>query len=218
MKISLKDIKDDLGGNWWNHIYSSNFGFLTKVADLQDHEAKDGDILIHKEVKSGDRFPSVIYHLISGGKTEQVPNKTVKEALIKKLLEFVRKNKKFPHSCSLAKTFKNGNVQINYKPTQHDSFALKIVPKTHGQDNLEEFFKDLEEATNPMKGVQGSGSGSGSGSGGRAGSEQWEITSSSDSSKKYMVSLGPSGNWSCTCPQFKFRKAECKHIKECKKK
>ncbi|MHA1498564.1 MAG: leucine-rich repeat domain-containing protein [Promethearchaeota archaeon] len=47
---------------------------------------------------------------------------------------------------------------------------------------------------------------------------QWIITSSSDPNKTYQVNLNSDNSWSCTCPHFKFRKTECRHIKECKKK
>jgi len=56
----------------------------------------------------------------------------------KKLVEYIRKNKKFPYACKFSKFFKNGAAQINYNPTQHDKFPLKIVPKEHGISDIEE--------------------------------------------------------------------------------
>ncbi|MFZ8856848.1 MAG: SWIM zinc finger family protein, partial [Candidatus Caldarchaeales archaeon] len=29
---------------------------------------------------------------------------------------------------------------------------------------------------------------------------------------EYTVTLGDDGTWSCTCPHYKYRSAECKHI------
>ena len=48
--------------------------------------------------------------------------------------------------------------------------------------------------------------------------KQWEIASSSDPSKIYQVKLNSDNTWTCTCPHYTFRKTECRHINECKKK
>ena len=48
--------------------------------------------------------------------------------------------------------------------------------------------------------------------------KEWEIVSSSDPNKVYQVKLNSDNTWTCTCPHYTFRKSECRHIKECKKK
>jgi hypothetical protein len=40
----------------------------------------------------------------------------------------------------------------------------------------------------------------------------WKVKSKSDPNKLYFVTLKPNGKWTCTCPQFVFRKVDCKHI------
>jgi SWIM zinc finger len=45
--------------------------------------------------------------------------------------------------------------------------------------------------------------------------QQWEVTSTTDTSKDYIVSKRKDGAYSCSCPHWKFHKAPkpvCKHI------
>lgn len=212
MKINIFNIKDDLGGNWWHHIIVSNFGFLSKVLDPKNHKVEEDDILIHKKIKESDRFPTIRYHLIVGDGTKIVKNDEVKEVLAEKLVEYVQENKEFPFACHLAKIFINGNAQIDYKPTQFESFALKIVPEIYGIENTEDFFKGLEtEKSNPAQPIQTKDAEPKQ-------AQHWTVKSSSDPTKSYTVSLSEDGSWSCTCPHWTYRKTECKHIKQSKSK
>ena len=201
---------DDLGGKWWNHISVAKFGFLERISsNLNDYSVDVDDILIHKEIKSGERFPTIRYHKVTKDSTIEIQNKEVKGVLQKRLVKYIRDNKKFPFACGLAKFFKNGSAQVNFTPTQYDKFVLKIIPNEHNIDSTEEFFKDLETDTNPIKSDSSKKQTSG---------KQWLIESSSDKTKKYTISLQNNGSWTCTCPQYVYRKAECRHIKQCKNK
>ena len=68
MKINLNKVDDGLGGEWWHHIHSSNFGFSEKLADIDNYEVQEGDVIIHKEIQEGERFPAIKYHVVSGKK------------------------------------------------------------------------------------------------------------------------------------------------------
>lgn len=210
MKINLNKVDDGLGGEWWHHIHSSNFGFSEKLADIDNYEVQEGDVLIHKEIQEGERFPAIKYHVVSGKTSHIAEKKEVNELLGMRLVEEVKKNKKFPYACKFTKFFKNGAAQINYNPTQHDKFPMKIVPKQHDISDIEEFLKDLKtEGKNPIAQQAGDKEGA---------VNQWDIASSSDPSKVYTVTKKAKGTFECTCPQFKFRKKICKHITECKTK
>ena len=59
MKININNIMDDLEGKWWNHISVAKFGFLERISsNLNDFSVDVDDILIHKEIKSGESFPT----------------------------------------------------------------------------------------------------------------------------------------------------------------
>jgi len=210
MKIDLNKLDDELKGNWFHHIHSSNFGFLMKIDNITNYEVEKDDIIIHRETKEDNNFPTIRYNVIEDKGSHVASKDDVKEILGKKLVEYVKKNKKLPFACKFNKLFKNGAAQVDYNPSQYDKFPIKIVPKEHGISDLEQFFKDLKsEQVNPVNPQEGSKV---------SGVKQWEIPSSSDKSKIYTVTQKADGSFTCTCPQFVFRKTVCKHISECKSK
>jgi hypothetical protein len=44
--------------------------------------------------------------------------------------------------------------------------------------------------------------------------KRWEIQSHSDPDKTYTVALAEDGSYGCSCPQWKFRRRQCRHIAE----
>jgi hypothetical protein len=207
--MNLTQISDDLEGNWWHYIRINDFGFLQTIPDPTNLKVIERDILIHKQIKEGERFPTIRYHLIKNNKPEIIKNEEVKELLANKLVEYVKSKKKLPFACKVAKFFKNGNAQVNYSPTQYDTFALKIIPKEHGVEDLQNFFGGLKSDPNPIKPIKTETAPLSS-------KDQWIIQSSTDETKTYIVSRNKDGTFSCTCPHHVFRKAECKHIKQVK--
>jgi len=95
MKINLNKLDDELEGDWWHHIHSSNFGFSMKLADVDNYEVQKGDILIHKEIKEGEKFPTIKYYVVTDKGSHIADKNEVKEILGKRLVEDIRKNKKF---------------------------------------------------------------------------------------------------------------------------
>ena len=45
---------------------------------------------------------------------------------------------------------------------------------------------------------------------------QWNIESSSDPTKIYKITLYDDGSYACSCPQWIYRRKDCKHIIQCK--
>jgi hypothetical protein len=210
LKIDLTKLDNEIKGEWFQHIHSSDFGFAMKLMGIKNYDVEKDDIIIHKEIKEGDPFPTIRYVVIEDKGYHVADKEEVKEILGNKLIDFVKKNKKLPFACRFNKVFKNGAVQVDYNPSQYDKFPIRIVPKEHGISDLEKFFKDLKsEPVNPAKPQEGAKV---------SGVKQWEIPSSSDKSKIYTVTQKADGSFTCTCPQFVFRKTVCKHISECKSK
>ena len=204
MKINLNKLEDELEGNWFHHVSTSNFGFLLKLTNIEKFDVEKDDIVIHKEIQEGEDFPTIRYNVIEDNGSRVADKNEVKEILGRSLVAYVKKNKKYPFACKFKKVFKNGAVQIDYLPSQHDKFPIKIVPKEHGISDAEEFFNGLKsEHTNPAKPQE---------RGGESGVKEWKITSSSDKSKVYTVTRRGDGSFACTCPQFVYRKKVCKHI------
>lgn len=146
MKLDLDDldnISDGLSTRWWVHIDSDNFVFNKGIPE---NDVKDDDILIHKEIKEGETFPTLRYHTILDEDVLEIDGKIAREMLSIKLKEFILKHKKIPYSVDFNKIQKNGLVIFKYSPTKFDNFQLKIQVSEFDfeQDEAEEFFTNIE--------------------------------------------------------------------------
>ena len=206
---SLESLYDDLGKGWWNYIRLNDFGFLDHITHLKDIPASDGDILIHKAMKKGDRFPSTRYHIIKGIGSRVVSKREVNTKLVNSFIKYVDKNRKLPFACKVEKFYKNGNAKVKYLPHQYNSYPLKIIKGKHVEDT-KEFLENLQTSTNPLKEKKGNEKEK------NPSKNEWKVPSSSDKSKKYIVKRNINGSFSCTCPHHVYRNAECKHIKKVK--
>lgn len=184
---------------------------MISIRDLKNHTVNEGDILIHKQIQEGEKFPSICYHTVENRVFKIVDNKKVKQILANNLVNFIKLNNILPYGCKVSMFYKNGSAKVDYIPSEYDKFALRILPKIHNIPDMRRFFDGLNSIwVNPIHGQESSSPSS-------SPKQTWQVGSSSDPNKFYTVSLSK-GNWSCSCPQFRFRKQQCKHIDECLKK
>jgi len=143
MKLDLDKVNDGLYGRWWIYIDCENFVFQKNIPE---NEVKDDDILIHKEIKEGESFPTLRYHTILDEEVLEIDGKIARETLSSKLKEFILKHKKLPFSVVFNKIQKNGLVIFKYSPTKFDNFTLKIPEADLGleRNEAEEFFTNIE--------------------------------------------------------------------------
>jgi hypothetical protein len=149
MKIDLGTITDDIDGTWWLHARAADFGFLEKINEQTGHDVDVDDILIHKKILEGERFPTIRYHVVTASGTRAATNPEAKDVLAKSLVKFVKARGALPWACTFVKLFKNGAAQVDYAPTQWDKFALKVEPADHGIDDVQAFFQHGSEPSNP---------------------------------------------------------------------
>jgi hypothetical protein len=103
-----------------------------------------------------DRFIKIQYYIVVDGKPLYMgnDNKFIKKYLIDGLLEFVKQNGKLPYACKYIKAFQNGNIQVDYKPTDWDNFALRVTPEKAEKYNITDliaYFAQLSsEQKNPL--------------------------------------------------------------------
>ncbi len=86
MKLDLDNVNDGLYSRWWIYIDSENFIFQKNVPE---NDVKDDDILIHKEIKEGESFPTLRYHTILDDDVLEIDGKIAREMLSIKLQEFI---------------------------------------------------------------------------------------------------------------------------------
>ncbi|MHA1798502.1 MAG: hypothetical protein ACTSVY_08650 [Candidatus Helarchaeota archaeon] len=177
MKLNLTNIKDELQGDWWHHVDLAQFYFTYKIEDQENLEVKEGDILIHKEIKEGERFPTIRFHVVEDkNKIRNIERQELYELLTGRLIEYIEKKRKLPPNCKLTRVFKNGNIQIEYTPTKFDRFIMKFNPKKVGNEQAQEFLNNLiKEVLKEPK--------------------EWPIPSSSKKDTYYKVKVNANGKW-----------------------
>lgn len=138
----LTQLDPDMDSFWWHRITGKNFAFKEKIVSQKRCKIHIGDVLIHKKKVEGKMFPDINYFLVLDNGLSKEPikviNKMIKSHLGEKIIEFVQKYHKLPYACKFIKAFKNGNVQIDYKPTKWDKFAIDISVKKGQRYNIEE--------------------------------------------------------------------------------
>ncbi len=77
-------------------------------------------------------------------------------------------------------------------------------------EDTKDFLENLQTSNNPLKEQKGNKADN------ARSKNEWDVPSSSDKSKTYIVKRNINGSFSCTCPHHTYRKAECKHIKKVK--
>ncbi|MHA1682200.1 MAG: hypothetical protein ACTSUE_14785 [Promethearchaeota archaeon] len=136
--LNLSSIQDGLSGDWWFRIITSSFTFQEISLNKNKLLINEGDILIHKEIKPGDRFPTTRYHNIVDKKPEEIEGKSVRDLLAQHLVTYYKKYKKLPPNCTFKKKFKNGSIQIVFSASKFDKFSLKLIPGTHTPEFINE--------------------------------------------------------------------------------
>ncbi len=158
-KIDIMEVvEDELEGRWFHYLRSRDFAWQSTIPDQSNMEVEEDDILIHKQILEGDRFPQVRYHQVFEDEAFLVDGGDVRDMLAGKLSEFLKEHNKLPFACKFAKVFKNGKVQIDYNPTGYDNFALKLepsqLPLNHIKPEDEENGPSTEEITHYFENLE----------------------------------------------------------------
>jgi hypothetical protein len=131
MIVNLYEFKEDQGleGNWWLHLRIADFTFFDKIPSKEMAEliVENGDILIHKHVPEGERFPQIRYYLMQDERLWLQDGKVIREHLAERMLVYIKEHKKYPFAAEFEKHFQNDSVQIKYHPTSFDNFSLKLT-------------------------------------------------------------------------------------------
>jgi hypothetical protein len=73
---------------------------------------------------------------------KEMDKKEASTVLASQMLDFMRAHKMYPPKTKMKKSYANGNVDLDYSPTDYDSFTIHLTPKMTGGD-VEDFLYDL---------------------------------------------------------------------------
>ncbi|WP_457559208.1 hypothetical protein [Candidatus Harpocratesius sp.] len=146
VKLNLFEAGDGLNSSWWIRIRSNDFAFQYSISDQEQADAEEDDILIHKEILDGDRYPTKRYHLVLDGELAQIDGKVAREILSEKVANYIKNHSKLPFQCEFTKVVKTGpKINLYYNPNESDGFKLTLLPEWIFENHEEKSIKELEE-------------------------------------------------------------------------
>jgi len=89
------------------------------------------------------------FGLITETGITELPKKEAREILSRQFIELTRWKKQWPPHTSIKKTLSSGDVEINYEPTEYDSFKLLVTRQMIGSDP-NEYLRKLKKHEVPQ--------------------------------------------------------------------
>ena len=106
-----------------------------------------GSIVLTKKRETLDTGHSIIvtsYGIAKDSGIEDIGKRKASEVLAKQMHAFMREKEMFPFATEIKKTFKNGNVDLAYTPSDYDTFTIRFTPAMVG-GNVEDFLGQLND-------------------------------------------------------------------------
>jgi hypothetical protein len=133
--------------------YSHDWGYWINPDSFYTPRIKKsirvGVVVFLKERETLDDGRTIIattYGVARESGIKEMGKKEVSQILTSQMLTYMQKNKMYPPKTKLKKVFTNGNVDLDYSPTDYDSFTLRLTPAQVG-GNVEDFLYSLDKFT-----------------------------------------------------------------------
>ncbi len=72
----------------------------------------------------------------------------VSKVLATQMVEYMRAKKMYPPNTAITRTYTNGNADLEFSPSEYDSFVIRITPELIRGD-VEDFLHDLDDFKEP---------------------------------------------------------------------
>jgi len=130
--------------------YSSDWGYWINPDTFRTPRIKKsvrvGAVVFTKgreTIEDGRQIIVTTYGLAGKSEVTEMGKKEVSMVLASQMLDFMRTRKMYPPNTKMKKSYANGNVDLDYSPTDYDSFTVRFTPAMVGGD-VEDFLYDLE--------------------------------------------------------------------------
>ncbi|MFW9833884.1 MAG: PARP-type zinc finger-containing protein [Candidatus Thorarchaeota archaeon] len=133
--------------------YTTDWGYWINPDTFRTPRIKKsirvGSVVFLKSREILDDGRSIIvttYGVAESSGLKEMGKKEASAILAKQMLEFMRFRKMYPPKTEIKKTYANGSVDIDYSPTDYDSFTIRLTPEMVGED-VEDFLYGLKPFT-----------------------------------------------------------------------
>ncbi len=135
----VDEIQVSLEWAYWIHMKTF------KMYKLKDTVSVGSVVLSKSKDNDGTRsFVSTEYHVAESGGLVPRSKKEINQYIVQRALEYMREKSMWPPNMAVAKTYKNGSVDVSYQPSEYDRFVLTINPALIG-GSVEGFLDSLRE-------------------------------------------------------------------------
>ena len=110
----------------------------------------EGSIVLTKEqetLDTGVTITNTDYSLAKDGEVVTLVDKRAASKILATLfVDYMKKHGEYPSGASFGKSYKNGNVEIDYRASDYDNFKIRLTSDDVGGDP-EEFLMNLNPAS-----------------------------------------------------------------------
>lgn len=135
--------------------YTSEWGYWINPDTFRTPRIKKsirvGAVFFEKNretLEDGRQVIVTTYGIARAKRAQELGKREASEILAKQMVEFMKTNKMYPPNTAIKKVFQNGNVDLNFEPSEYDKFSIRIIPKMVG-GNVEDFLDDLANFKEP---------------------------------------------------------------------
>ncbi len=130
--------------------YVSDWGYWINPDTFRTPRIKKavrvGSVVFTKKretLDDGRQIINTTYGVAGKSEVNEMGKKDVSLVLASQILDFMRTSKMYPPNTEIKKSYANGTVDLDYSPTDYDSFTIRLTPEIVGGD-VEDFLYELE--------------------------------------------------------------------------
>lgn len=114
-----------------------------------------GSVVLSKTrgaTEKGAKFVQTDYGIAEKSGVIDVSKKDASKTLAKQALEYMKQNGRWPPNMTIKDSFKDGDIEILFEPSEYDTFNLKFTSELVGQEPLSflEKLKSSEKEADPV--------------------------------------------------------------------
>jgi hypothetical protein len=130
--------------------YAAEWAYWIDSKTLKLHRLKRsipvGSVVLTKSrgvTEKGVKYVETDYGIAEKSAVKVISKKDASKILLQQAFDYMKQNKRWPPNMTIKDSFKDGDVEIHYAPSEYDSFFLKFTSDLMGQKPLE-FFKKIK--------------------------------------------------------------------------
>ncbi|TFG33306.1 hypothetical protein EU527_08380 [Candidatus Thorarchaeota archaeon] len=131
--------------------YASDWGYWVNPDTFRTPRIKKsvrvGSVLYTKQretLDTGQQIIATTYGVAYEDGVRVMDKREVSKILAKQMLDYMHTKKMYPPNTKIKKSYANGSVDLEYAPSEYDSFLVRLTPELVN-GNVDDFLYDLDD-------------------------------------------------------------------------